>query len=315
MSSLARLAAAAAASFSLFLAACSSAPAAEPLADTSAAAKSAWWKPTGILRWQWVLTGTLDLDSPRSMGTNDTAENGDVPPATDPSVYDVDGILNPASTVSALHAMGDHVVCYIEVGTAGDYYTAAEEGISTTYYAQLQAAGVLGKKLSGYPEYFLDIHSASTVSIIEAMIDDQCAAKGFDAVETDLDETFDGNEGPTGFKITEADEEAFMTLLAKHMHAAGLAWVIKNPDDVGKASYANAMYPLADAVLTEQCNQYDTCKYLAKYEGTKAIFNAEYDKNDGTDPPSTFCPADDAAGISGTQFKVDLRGAWRVPCE
>ena len=126
------------------------------------------------------------------MGTNDLLPNGAAAPA--PLVYDIDGIENPASTVSALESSGKKTICYIEVGTAGNYYTAAEEGIATTYYAQYQTAGDFGNKLSGYPEYFLNINSASTVAITEAMISQQCAAKGFNAVETDLDETFNGNE-------------------------------------------------------------------------------------------------------------------------
>ena len=223
------------------------------------------------------------------MGTNDTLPNGSPAPA--PTVYDIDGIENPASTVSALHARGAHAVCYIEAGTAGNYYSASDEGIPTTYYAQLQAAGVLGAKLSGYPEYFLDINAPATVSIEEAMIQQQCAAKGFDAVETDLDETYSGTDGATGFNLTQANEVTYLTTLANYMHSLGLAWFIKNPDDTGD-NFATIMEPVADAVLTEQCNQYGTCSALNSYKGHKAIFNAEYSM-----PTSAFCAADIAALI------------------
>ena len=64
-------------------------------------------------------------------------------------IYDIDGIINPRSTVTALHAQGKHVVCYVEVGAAGNYYSAAQEGIATTYYQQLHSAGVFGKKVPG----------------------------------------------------------------------------------------------------------------------------------------------------------------------
>ena len=36
------------------------------------------------------------------------------------------------------------------------------------------------------------------------------------------------------------------------------------------------MSNLADAVLTEQCNQYSSCGLLSAYMGKKAVFNAEY---------------------------------------
>ena len=94
-----------------------------------------------------------------------------------PLLYDIDGIENPAPTVNALHRLGAHVICYIEVGSAGNYYPATAEGVRTTYYAQLKAAGDLGAKMPGYPEYYLNVNAPSTVSIIESMIHDQGAAK------------------------------------------------------------------------------------------------------------------------------------------
>ena len=240
------------------------------------------------------------------MGTNDLTQSGS--PAAAPVVYDIDGIENPASTVAALHAKGAHVICYIEVGAAGNYYTAAQEGIATSYFAQYQAAGVLGSKLSGYNEQFLKITDPATVSITEAMIRQQCAAKRFDAVETDLDETYAGADGSTGFSLTQADEVQYMTTLAQYMHALGLAWVIKNPDDTGD-NYAALMEPLADAVLTEQCNQYSTCSALDSYIGHKAVFNAEYNL-----AASAFCASDIAKGINGVRFPVSLNGD-RTACQ
>jgi hypothetical protein len=58
--------------------------------------------------------------------------------------------------VGALQARGAHVVCYIEVGIAGNYYPASNEGISSTYYSQYGAVGVFGNRLSSYPEHFLN---------------------------------------------------------------------------------------------------------------------------------------------------------------
>jgi hypothetical protein len=197
-----------------------------------------------------------------------------------------------------------HVVCYIEVGATGNYYSAAQEGLSTTYYQQLRAAGEFGNKVQGYPEYYLNIQSPTTVSIIESMIDQQCAAKGFDAVETDIDEEYNDN---SGFSLSKAAEESYMTTLANYMHGLGLGWWIKNPDDTGD-SYATDMYPLADAVLTEQCNQYDSCGLLSAYVGHKAVFNAEYRLK-----PKSFCLADDERGFNGAKFNLGLTGV-RKPC-
>jgi len=67
------------------------------------------------------------------------------------------------------------VVCYIEVGAAGNYYSTSDEGIPITYFSQLLAAGEFGTKVAGYPEYYLNIQSSATVSIIKSMIKQQRA--------------------------------------------------------------------------------------------------------------------------------------------
>ena len=99
-----------------------------------------------------------------------------------------------------------------------------------------------------------------------------------------------------------------MSTLATYMHSLGLAWFIKNPDDVGDSTYANAMYSQADGVITEQCNQYSSCGFLSEYEGHKSILNAEYSGS-----TSSFCPSDISLGISGAKFPVSLNGS-RSPC-
>jgi hypothetical protein len=264
---------------------------------------ASWWAPPlGNQPWQWELDHPLDLHNAQDLGTDDTLPSGAVAPA--PVIYDIDGIINPRSTVTALHAMGKRVVCYIEVGAAGNYYSAASEGLRTSYFEQLRRAGDFGKQVSRYPEYYLNIRSPSTVSIIESMIKQQCAAKDFDAVETDIDTEY---AAESGFSLTEASEVRYMTTLANYIHRLGMGWWIKNPDDTGD-NFATLMYPLADAVLTEQCNQYASCGLLRRYEGHKAVFNAEYAL-----APSRFCARDDALDFNGAQFNVDLTGVRR-PC-
>jgi len=267
------------------------------------AAASSWWvPPLGNQPWQWELSNPLNVHNKRQMGTNDKLPDGKLAPA--PVIYDIDAIINPASTVAALHAMGKHVVCYVEVGAAGNYYSTQQEGIAVTYYAQLQADHDFGAKVQGYPEYYLNIEAPSTLSIIESMIAKQCAAKGFDAVETDIDTEY---ASASGFPLTKTDEESYMTALANYIHSLGLGWWIKNPDDTGD-SFATDMEPLADAVLTEQCNQYDTCQFLSAYVEKKAVFNAEYRLK-----TSKFCAADDARGFNGARFNLGLTGV-RKPC-
>lgn len=272
---------------------------------TTTKPSSGWWVPgTGAIEWQWELDHTLSLSSATDIGTGDQTYTGAAAPT--PTVYDVDGIDNPASVVTALHAKGDKVICYIETGDVGNYYSASDEGIPTTYYQQLSVAGDLGTKQQGWPEYYININASSTLSIVEAMISQQCHAKGFDGVETDNDETW---QDSTGFNISEANDITYMTSIANYIHSLGMADVLKNCDDVGNTSFCNAMYPLVDAVISEQCNQYGTCSDLGNFLGHKAIFNAEYSTS-----PSSFCPKDNASGINGVYFDVNLDGKTRVPC-
>jgi hypothetical protein len=262
-------------------------------ARPGAGAPRTWWHPgPKPLPWQWEIDHPLNLTSTRDMGTGVTAYGGR--PAARPVIYDIDGFENPAATVAGLHERGDKVICYIEVGAAESYRPD---------YRQFPAS-VLGRAVPSYPqERYLDIRSAVVREIIEKRIV-MCAAKGFDAVETDIDESYGAD---TGFLLTRAIEESYMRALAACLHAHGLAWVIKNPDDTGD-SYAADMAPLADAVLTESCNQYATCGYLHSYTHRKLVLNAEYDL-----ALSRFCPADAARGWSGARFPLALDGPRR-PC-
>lgn len=69
------------------------------------------------------------------------------------------------------------------------------------------------------------------------------------------------------------------------------------------------MYPLADALLNEQGNQYASGGLLSAYVGHKAVFNAECRLK-----TSQFCTADDTLGFNGAKFPVSLNGT-RKPCQ
>jgi hypothetical protein len=254
------------------------------------ASAATWWQPTSAVPWQWELSHPLRLGNATDMGTGRRGVNGQ--PAANPVMYDIDGFENPASTVTALHTMGKKVVCYIEVGAAENYRPD---------YSSFPAA-TLGNTMPGYPsERYIDIRAAAVVSIIEARIK-MCADKGFDAIEPDIDESYGS---PTGFPLTQADEEAYMTTLANYAHGLGLAMFGKDISDTDD-SYAQDMLGVFDAVLTESCNEYDECTSLLGY---KAVFDAEYDM---TRP--RFCPLDaPRPGWNGIRFPYSLNGP-RSPC-
>lgn len=254
---------------------------------------AAWWQPgPTALEWQWEIDHALKTTNAKDMGTGIAAYNGQT---VAPAVYDIDGFDNTAATVDALHAAGKKVVCYIEVGAAENYRSD---------YSQFTAA-MLGKTMPGYSaEKYIDIRNPAVVTIIEARIA-MCAAKHFDAIEPDIDESYGSK---TGFPLTKAIEESYMTTLAAYAHGLGVAMWGKNPDDTGD-SYAADMEGVFDAILTEECNQYKSCNLLSSYTGKKPVFNAEYAL-----ATSKFCPTDNArVGWAGVKFPEALSGK-RAPC-
>src|SRR4029077_12240106 len=165
----------------------------------------------------------------------------------------------------------------------------------------------LGRNMAGWPgEKWIDIRNAEVVRIIKDRIK-MCADKGYDAIEPDLDTSY---VEPTGFPLTKADEVSYMKDLTSYAHSLGIAMWGKNPDSAG-ADFAAEMVDTFDAVLTEECNQYNTCGALAPYtKAGKLVFNAEYaiDTN-------RFCDNDNnKQGWMGTRFTVDLNGGRREPC-
>jgi hypothetical protein len=279
-------------------------------------AHASWWHPSAAgpdngPEFQWELDHPLNIGSASDLGTGAVNANGQV--AANPTVYDIDGIDNPASTVAALRRRGDRVICYIEIGAAGDYYPAAEEHLQVSYFDQLKRAGDLGRSVSGYPERYLNINAASTVSIIKAMISQQCAAKGFDAVEPDIDDSYTDS---TGFPVTEQDNIGYDRTLGAYAHSLGLAWGQKNGDN--DPGFPAALEPTTDFLLDEECNYYQTCQIVATpyVRAGKLVLNAEYTSDWGdhvTADLRKFCPADEAGHIDGVLFTTTLAGQ-RHPC-
>lgn len=274
-------------------------PAPTPTPTPPPGGGGAWWKPTGeALEFQWFIAASLKTDNAKHMGTGKTAYDGAKPPKTDPKVYDLDGFENSKQVVADLHAAGHKVVCYMEVGGAENYRDDYNDF----------PPEALGKNMAGWPgEKWLDIRHPEVPPIIKKRIK-MCADKGFDAIEPDLDTSY---VEPTGFDLKKADEIAYMKDLAEYAHSLGLAMWGKNPDSTGD-SFSQDMVDTFDAVLTEECGQYNTCGLLKPYTAAgKLVFEAEYAI--GTD---RFCPAaNEKAGWMGTRFNVDLNGGKREPCK
>jgi hypothetical protein len=248
-------------------------PAAATAPPPGAPAATGRWVPAAHTTWQWQLTGTVDQ-------------------SVDAAMFDIDLFDNAASVVSALHARGRHVVCYLDAGT---YEPGRPD--SATY-----PAAVLGKELPDWPgEHWLDVRRLDVLGPILERRLDLCKQKGFDAVEPD---NIDGYSNDSGFPLTADDQLRFNRFLADAAHARGLSIGLKNDlDQVG------ALQPSFDWALNEQCFQYNECDTLRPFATAgKAVFIAEYEL-----AVSSFCPQAQAAGYMAMRKRLAL-DAWRETC-
>jgi hypothetical protein len=231
------------------------------------------WRPAKGATWQWQLSGTID-----------TTVNA--------AVFDIDGQVSSASTVSALHAKGAHAICYIDAGGWENYRPDASRFPSS----------VLGNVVDGWPnERWLDIRATSVLGPLMASRMDVCRAKGFDGVEADL---VDGYVASTGFPLTAAQQLTYNRMLADLAHARGLSIGLKNDLD-----QVLALQPSFDFAVNEQCYEYSECSALVPFlSAGKAVFHAEYNRT-----TAQFCPTSKALGLSSIRKTLDLT-AWRETC-
>jgi hypothetical protein len=208
------------------------------------------------------------------------------------SAYDIDGFENSAGEVATLHALGRHVICYIDVGTA--------ENFRPDYH--LFPASVLGRS-NGWPgERWLDIRRLDVLEPIITARFQMCGEKGFDAVEPDNIEAFSNK---SGFPITAQQQLTFNQWVATEVHSLGMAVLQKNDGE-----QTPQLQPYFDGALSEQCNEFHECAAFQPYlSAGEPVLNAEYRLS-----PSRFCAADNAAGMMGAHFNLALNGTTFKAC-
>ncbi len=245
-------------------------PGVAPVASSSVSqARSEMWRPTPGTTWQWQLSGVVDT-------------------SVDAQVYDIDADT-PATTVAQLHAMGRHVICYVDVGSWEP--DRADAGKFP--------ASVRGKELDGWVENWLDIRQVAVLRPLIAARFDVCKSKGFDAVEPD---NVDGYTNDTGFPLTATDQLAYDTMVAQLAHQRGLGVALKN--DIEQAA---TLAPSFDFAINEQCVEYDECNALEPFVAAgKAVLHVEYNESVGA-----FCGK--LPGFSSMRKHLSL-DAWREAC-
>ena len=129
---------------------------------------------------------------------------------------------------------------------------------------------------------------------------DMCAAKGFDAIESD---NMDGYANKIGFPLTYADQLHYNKWLANEAHERRLSIAMKNNE-----ARVRDLLPYYDFAITEDCFDGQWCGKLSPFvEQDKAVLAAEY-----TDTGMTrqkFCPKAGTLGFDAILKKRNL-GPW-----
>ncbi len=235
-----------------------------------------WWHPVPGLTWQWQL-GDGRLDS-----------------ALPVDVWDIDLDVQK-SVVDDLHRRGAKVICYISVGSYEDWRADTDQFPKE----------VIGKAYEGWSgEWWLDIRRIDLLAPIMRARLDECAAKGFDAVEPDNMEIY---EEDTGFPLTYDDQLRYALWLAEEAHKRGLAIGQKNAPDQTKD-----LVDVFDFAITEDAFYYGWAEEMTPYiQADKPVFAAEY-----TDLPGDFvefCRQSQELGFSTILKHRDLN-AWLQTC-
>jgi hypothetical protein len=247
------------------------------------------------------------------------AVDGAVAPHTNPKAYDIDGFDNTGSdngneaqsldssdspVVAELHALGDHVICYIDVGTAESWRVD---------FSELKAA-LLGA-VKGWPgEYWISLAPRYRGIVERVMLKrfEMCRNNHFDAVEPD---NMDSSEN--GTTNTRAEQIDYDEWVAQEVHRLGMSVAQKNYEDE-----SSTLEPYFDFVIEEQCYQYADCRDLAPYyRNHKAVLEVEYQTDMSKSRFARACktginsqPGADMTGLDSVYLSVNLDGSVRIPC-
>ncbi|MEV4640565.1 endo alpha-1,4 polygalactosaminidase [Actinoplanes sp. NPDC049548] len=222
-----------------------------------------------------------------------------LPPANAAFDYQIGGAYAPPSGVTVVSrdreapvAAGIYTICYVNA-----YQTQPGEAA----WWQAEHDDLLLRDDNGeyvvdgeWDEILLDISTPEKRTAVAAVVNgwiDGCARDGFRAVEPDNIDSYDRSGG----KLDIEDSVAYLTLLAPHAHAAGLAIGQKNTTDLGTRGRDLGL----DFAITEDCGRWDECTDYTDVYGDHVI-DVEYSD-------STFRKACRAVGATVSVVRRDLK--------
>ncbi len=249
-------------------------PSASPTPTPTPPVSGSWWKPAIGTSWQMQYSGTIDT-------------------SLNVQAYMLDMFGTSATTISALHARGVKVICYIDGGSWESY----------TPDAANFPASIIGNAIGGWPdEKWLDIRSKTLLWPIMRARLDLAKQKGCDGIYHDWADSYAGD---TGFPLTAQDQLVYnRDFWVVEAHARGLSVGLIN--DLVQIKDLVAYY---DWAMNESCSAYNECGYMKPFiDAKKPVFSLNY-----TGDTSTVCAALNALNFDAIFKDVNL-GAYRLPC-
>ncbi len=169
--------------------------------------------------------------------------------------YQIGGAYTPPSGVkivsrdhTAAPAAGLYNICYVNAfqsqpGAEGEW-------------GDLLLRDANGKVVvdEDWDEALLDLHTADKRTRVAAKVNawvDDCAARGYQAIEPDNYDSFTRSRG----LLSDSDAQAYIRLLSAHAHQKGLAIAQKNTSELAGQRQANGL----DFAIAEECGQQKNC--------------------------------------------------------
>ncbi|OLR93475.1 endo alpha-1,4 polygalactosaminidase [Actinokineospora bangkokensis] len=190
------------------------------------------------------------------------------PPAGAAFDYQLGGAYEPPDGVRVLSrdrtadaAPGVYSICYVNA-------FQAQPGAEGEWDPDLLLRGTGGEPVidEEWDEALLDLRTENKRTRVAAKVGrwiDECAAKGYRAVEPDNFDSYTRSQD----LLTADEAQAFFRLLAAHAHRAGLAIAQKNTSDLAPRRQANG----ADFAVVEECGEQDNCGDYTPYFADNVI--------------------------------------------
>ncbi|MBY8883019.1 endo alpha-1,4 polygalactosaminidase [Actinacidiphila acidipaludis] len=179
-----------------------------------------------------------------------------LPPAHAGFDYQIGGAYPPPAGVQVVSrdhddppAAGLYNICYVNA-------FQAQPGAESDWGSDLLLHDAGGKVVydQDWGEALLDVSTAAKRTRIADKVDawiDQCAAKGYQAIEPDNYDSYSRSKK----LLTSGEAEAYISLLSAHAHAKGLAIAQKNTSELAGDRSATGL----DFAVAEECGTYDEC--------------------------------------------------------